>query len=65
MSDLDLPFRGSPPFVKICGVRTTEDLAVCGACGVDAVGLVFATGSPRELDLADAIDLMAAMPDGV
>ncbi len=61
----DLPHRGTPPFVKICGVRTTEDLAACDACGVDAVGLVFAPGSPRELDPADAIELVAAMPPGL
>lgn len=62
MSHPDLPFRGTAPFVKICGVRTPEDLAVCAACGVDAVGLVFAPGSPRELDVAEAFDLVAAMP---
>ena len=65
MKGLDLPFRGTRPFVKICGVRTAGDIAVCDACGVDAVGLVFASGSPRELDPADAIDLVATMPPGL
>jgi len=65
MTAPDLPLRGPRPFVKICGVRTAEDLAVCDACGVDAVGLVFAEGSPRQLDPADAMDLLAAMPDGL
>ncbi len=65
MSDLGLPFRGDDPFVKICGIRTTEDLEVCAACGVDAVGLVFASGSPRALDPAAAVDLIAGMPEEV
>ena len=65
MNHPDLPLRGPRPFVKICGVRTAEDLAVCDACGVDAVGLVFAEGSPRRLDPVDAIDLLSAMPDGL
>jgi phosphoribosylanthranilate isomerase len=61
----DLPCRGPQPFIKICGVRSAEDLAVCDACGVDAVGLVFADGSPRRLDPPDAIDLLAAMPEAI
>lgn len=51
-----------PPFVKICGIRTREDLAVCRECGVDAVGLVMAPGSPRELEPAVAIELLSAVP---
>ena len=58
----DLPGIGHAPFVKICGVRTEMDLTVCAACDVDAVGLVFAPGSPRELSPAEAIDLYAGMP---
>jgi phosphoribosylanthranilate isomerase len=65
MSHPDLPLRGPRPFVKICGVRTTADLAVCDACGVDAVGLVFAEGSPRRLEPSEAMDLLGGMPDAV
>lgn len=65
MSHPDLPLRGPRPFVKICGVRTAEDLAVCDACGVDAVGLVFAEGSPRRLEPSEAMDLLGGMPDAV
>ena len=53
---------GKAPFVKICGVRTESDLTACAACDVDAVGLVFAPGSPRELSPAEAITLYAGMP---
>ncbi|MAD78443.1 MAG: N-(5'-phosphoribosyl)anthranilate isomerase [Planctomycetaceae bacterium] len=58
----ELPGTGRRPFVKICGVRTPEDLAVCAACGVDAIGLVLAPGSPRRLDLHEALGLFAGMP---
>ncbi len=50
------------PFVKICGIRSREDLEVCRACGVDAVGLVMAPGSPRELAPAAAIELLSSAP---
>ncbi|MAB72115.1 MAG: N-(5'-phosphoribosyl)anthranilate isomerase [Planctomycetaceae bacterium] len=59
--DLLDPFRS--PMVKICGVRTPADLDACAAAGVDAVGLVFAPGSPRELDPTAFVDLIAEMPD--
>ena len=58
----DLPGTDNTPFVKICGVRTVTDLTVCAACDVDAVGLVFAPGSPRELSPAEGITLFAGMP---
>ena len=54
--------RGRPPFVKICGVRTSETIDACAACGVDGVGLVFAEGSPRRLELHEALSLLASMP---
>ena len=53
------------PMVKICGVRTPADLEACATAGVDAVGLVFAPGSPRELDPAAFVDLIAEMPDAL
>ncbi len=57
-----IPAGGTRPLVKICGVRTESDLTVCAACDVNAVGLVFAPGSPRELSPAEAIALYAGMP---
>ncbi len=61
----DLPGLGHPPFVKICGVRTEADLATCVAAGVDAVGFVFAPGSPRELAIPEAMALLAGLPTGL
>lgn len=61
----DLPGLGRPPFVKICGVRTEADLATCVEAGVDAVGFVFASGSPRELAIPEAMALLAGLPTGL
>ncbi|XZE52210.1 phosphoribosylanthranilate isomerase [Planctomycetaceae bacterium SH139] len=50
-----LPFT-----VKICGVRTAEDLAAVQAAGGDAVGLNFHPPSPRYLPPEEAAMLAAA-----
>jgi len=59
----DLLDPARSPMVKICGVRTPADLEACVDAGVDAVGLVFAPGSPRELGPAELVDLITEMPD--
>lgn len=41
-------------FVKICGVRDAETARVCAEAGADAIGLVFAQGSPRTVTEAEA-----------
>ncbi len=51
-------------FVKICGLRTIADMRAAGQAGADAVGLIFAA-SPRRIDVDEARDLRAAMPDGL
>ena len=45
-------------FVKVCGLRTSADVATAVACGADAVGFVL-TASPRQVDAADARRLAA------
>ncbi|MFF4320465.1 phosphoribosylanthranilate isomerase [Streptomyces sp. NPDC001568] len=55
----------SVPFVKICGLKTAHDVEVAVAAGADAVGFVFAPGSPRTVDAAAARALAAGVPDGV
>ncbi|WP_329381406.1 phosphoribosylanthranilate isomerase [Streptomyces sp. NBC_01351] len=55
----------SDVFIKICGLRTAQDVEVAVAAGADAVGFVFAPGSPRTVDAATARALAALVPDGV
>ncbi len=48
--------------VKICGFTRVED-AVCAArLGVDAIGLVFYSPSPRHVDIGQAIKIVNALP---
>jgi phosphoribosylanthranilate isomerase len=44
------------PFVKICGLRTPEDVEAAVAAGADAVGFVFAK-SPRQVTPEVALEL--------
>ncbi|MDX3535757.1 phosphoribosylanthranilate isomerase [Streptomyces sp. MB09-01] len=52
-------------FVKICGLKTARDVDAAVAAGADAVGFVFAPGSPRTVDAATARELAARVPDSV
>ncbi|GGZ26822.1 phosphoribosylanthranilate isomerase [Streptomyces avidinii] len=52
-------------FVKICGLKTASDVDVAVAAGADAIGFVFAPGSPRTVDAAGARELAARVPEGV
>ncbi|WP_030156968.1 phosphoribosylanthranilate isomerase [Streptomyces sp. NRRL S-244] len=52
-------------FVKICGLKTGADVDVAVAAGADAVGFVFAAGSPRTIGAAAARELAARVPDSV
>ncbi|AZM90319.1 MULTISPECIES: phosphoribosylanthranilate isomerase [Streptomyces] len=56
---------GKSVFVKICGLKTPRDVDVAVEAGADAVGFVFAPGSPRTVDAALARELAARVPDGV
>lgn len=48
--------------VKLCGVRTPADAALCAAAGADEVGIVFAATSRRRVDLETARAIRAALP---
>ena len=52
-------------WVKICGLSTPETVDAAVEAGADAVGFVFAPGSPRTIDPATARELAARVPEGV
>ena len=48
--------------IKICGLTRIEDVRAAVDAGVDAIGLVFYSSSPRSVDAALAAELAAAIP---
>lgn len=51
----------SAVYVKICGLQTPETVAAATAAGADAVGFIFAPGSPRTV----SADLVRTLVQGV
>ncbi|MGW5093811.1 phosphoribosylanthranilate isomerase [Streptomyces nodosus] len=52
-------------YVKICGLRTAETVDAAVEAGADAVGFVFAPGSPRLIEAGAARALAARVPGTV
>ena len=48
--------------IKFCGMTRVQDIALAAELGVDAVGLIFASRSPRCLNAIQARELRAALP---
>ena len=49
------------PRIKICGIKTPEDALFAEALGVDAIGLVFHAGSPRNVTLDEAATVLGVL----
>ncbi|MFB2585702.1 phosphoribosylanthranilate isomerase [Herbiconiux liukaitaii] len=52
-------------FIKICGLSTADTVRTAVDAGADAVGFVFAAGSPRTVTAEQAARLAEAVPDAV
>ena len=48
--------------IKVCGLTRVEDVAAAVAAGVDALGFVFYSPSPRAVTPAQAATLLRAVP---
>ncbi len=48
--------------IKICGITTTEDMLSAVNAGADAIGFVFYPLSKRAITIAQAAEIVAAMP---
>ena len=51
--------------VKICGVKTPQDVAAVAAAGAAYIGFVFFEKSPRHLDVDTAAELALTVPLGL
>lgn len=48
--------------IKICGITRPEDARYVAGCGADAIGLVFYPDSPRNVTVAQAQNIVGALP---
>jgi phosphoribosylanthranilate isomerase len=48
--------------IKICGITTAEDAALCVDAGADALGFIFVEGTPRVLTPGAAAAIVRTLP---
>ena len=48
--------------IKVCGITDQADLDHAVAAGVDALGFIFASKSPRQIDPDKARELIKSVP---
>jgi phosphoribosylanthranilate isomerase len=48
--------------IKICGITRVSDALAVAHSGADAIGLVFYERSPRHVSIAQAVEIVAALP---
>lgn len=51
--------------IKICGIRDVATAMAAVEAGADAIGVVLATGSPRTITHAAAVEIAAEVPEHV
>ncbi len=51
--------------IKICGLTRKEDVLALNGLGIDFAGFIFVSGTPRCLDLEQAVKLTQLVPAGV
>ncbi len=49
------------PWIKVCGVRTSEQAEMIAACGATAIGINFWPGSPRHVSVHEGVRIAAAV----
>lgn len=59
------PFRPDAPRVKLCGLRSTDDVQAAALAGAAYLGFVFYDRSPRHVSLAQARAAALACPPGL
>jgi len=52
-------------WVKVCGITNEEDALLAVALGADALGFVFASGSPRQVVPETVAEILHRLPVGV
>lgn len=50
--------------MKVCGITTEDDALLAVALGADALGFVFASGSPRQVRAKEVRDIVRRLPPG-